>query len=947
MTETQAIDHTPINPKQLKDSFMKVNRMRMARTQEYLSTEQCHFLELLPLLFHINHPDLPGYVTEHTAAGISHYSPGYSALKAAKTLFPHIKLERRARHQMDIYSLFCMGSSGTIAYTRKSDFDIWLVHTPSLSKQQVEELAEKARYIETWAMRLRLEVHFFVLDPETFKQGQHDSLSSESSGSAQHYLLLDEFYRSSLHLAGRYPIWWLVPPEEEQQYEEYTFNLLATQIVDENDIIDFGGVGNIPANEFFGAAVWQLYKGISSPFKSVLKLVLMEVYASEYPHIDLLSLMYKKAIYSGTTNFVDIDPYIMMYRKVESYLMTRMDKERLDLFRKCFYFKINIRLSQKLKRLSMDWRRELMHEMVLDWGWDNEKLSTLDDQESWRIDNVIAERRLLINTFTTSYRFLSDFARRHSEVSRLSQAELNMLGRKLYAAFERKSGKIEVINRGIAPNILEHELSFYHVKNKDNPDSWLLYRGKIDPENLSKHNLLKRTESVIELLAWCHFNKVISSNTAMSLHSSDHKLSVKELKDVHAALEKLFPDGKIPYTDFKDLSQPARINTAGLFINIGLNSTPVNNTEESYLSSSRADALSYGALHENLAKSFDLVIATSWEEILIFHYKGIDGLLQCLCEYLRWAPLQSRTVPPAINGFSFSSTYSNNIANRIEELFSAVINTYYSHSAAERTRYVLMIEDIYYICEYRKDALRQEKINNYNKLVKLLGDARAEFSPVVFDKNTPWDTPLADIYKVNRGGTIQMFYFIQGKTVTIYIIDECGALFIQNIPFHDSQSLINHFTLFFGSTIKRRNFLCMENEQAIEDFPIEFYQLKKSGLHDYRITTIDVKPGMNARNYFNIEVIGNLHEDNKTTLTIYCEDQEFSSLEHGNNLFKAVASHVLEGRASGQPYPIYITDIDLSRSLLFDPEIDSLQTVHFLKYKKRIEDKLNAALAEL
>ncbi len=944
MASTSPVNY---NLSHLKDSFLKVNRMRLGRTAEFLSTEQGHFLELLPLLFHINHPELPGFISDHTVTGICAYSPGYSAFQAAKALFPQVKLERRACHQMDIYSLFCMGSSGTIAYTSKSDFDIWLVHAPTLSKQQIDELAEKARGIETWAMNLRLEVHFFILDPETFKQGQHDSLSSESSGSAQHYLLLDEFYRSSLLLAGRYPIWWLVPPDKEHQYDDYVNGLFKNRQVDEHDIIDFGGLAKIPPDEFFGAAVWQIYKGIGSPFKSLLKLILMEVYASEYPQIELLSQLYKRAIYSGTRDFIDIDPYLIMYRNVETYLSTRMDKERLDLFRKCFYFKINIRLSQKLKRMNIDWRREQMQTMVTDWGWDNDKLSILDDRDSWRIDNVMTERRLLINAFTTSYRFLSDFARKHSEVSRLSQGELNMLGRKLYAAFERKSGKIEIINRGIAPNILEPELSFYHVTNKDNPDSWSLYRGKIEPENTIKQKPLKRAGSAIELLVWCHFNKIIGSNTALSLHSSDHSLSVSELKDVYIALEKLFPGGKVPYTDFNDLSQPARINTAGLFINIGHKATPITNTDESYLSSSRDDALSYGALRENLTQSFDMVIATSWDEILIFHYSGIEGLFQCLCEYLRWAPVQSRITPPAVNVFSFCSTYSSNIISRIEDLFSAVINAYYSHSAAEHTRYVLMIEDVYYICDYRKGALHHERINSYKKLVKELGSAKTDFSPVVFDKNTTWDKPLANIYKINRAGMIQMFYLVQNKSVTIYIIDELGALFIQKVPFHDSQSLINHFTLFFASTIKRRNILNMGSEEVVDDFPIEFYQLKPRGPHGYQITVIELKPGMNNRNYFNIQVMGNLHEDNKTTLTIYCEDHEFSSLEHGNNLFTAVAGHVLKGRASGQTYPIYITDIDLSRSLLFDPEINSLQTIHFLKYKKRIEDKLNAAMKEL
>jgi adenylate cyclase class 1 len=46
-------------------------------------------------------------------------------------------------------------------------------------------------------------------------------------------------------------------------------------------------------------------------------------------------------------------------------------------------------------------------------------------------------------------------------------------------------------------------------------------------------------------------------------------------------------------------------------------------------------------------------------------------------------------------------------------------------------------------------------------------------------------------------------------------------------------------------------------------------------------------------------------------------------------------------------YPIYITDIDLSHRLAGVAGADQLQTVHYLEYKKLIEDQLNRALAAL
>jgi adenylate cyclase class 1 len=50
------------------------------------------------------------------------------------------------------------------------------------------------------------EVHFFLIDSEEFIQGASSPLSSESSGQTQHYLLLEEFYRTALFIAGRTPL---------------------------------------------------------------------------------------------------------------------------------------------------------------------------------------------------------------------------------------------------------------------------------------------------------------------------------------------------------------------------------------------------------------------------------------------------------------------------------------------------------------------------------------------------------------------------------------------------------------------------------------------------------------------------------------------------------------------------------------------------------------------
>jgi len=222
-----------------------------------------------------------------------------------------------------------------------------------------------------------------------------------------------------------------------------------------------------------------------------------------------------------------------------------------------------------------------------------------------------------------------------------------------------------------------------------------------------------------------------------------------------------------------------------------------------------------------------------------------------------------------------------------------------------------------------------------------------KFSPVIFDRKTIWHTPLSEIYKLNQPSVIQMHFYVENKQVNLYIVDERGSLYCQRIPFFDSKSLINHFNLFFSSISKRRNLLLTENSLPAEEISSEFYLITKKRDKTFTTKFIDVKQLPDTNNFFNIQVLGNLDNNKQTTLTIYCQEHEFSTLEYGDSIFSAVAKHILEQRSNGQTYPIYITDLDLPRNMLFETHAGTLQTIHFLNYKKRIEKSLNDALHKL
>ncbi len=933
-----------VDRRQLRRRFYGINRERLQRLRETLRPKQRQFLDLLPLLFHTNHPLLPGFVSKRTPFGISDYSPAKRGIEAARQLTRSFHYQKRALPTYRIHALYLMGSSGTIAYSENSDFDVWVCHQPGLTREQRNDLRRKTERISAWARAIELEVHFFVMDAERFRAGGEEALSAESSGKIQHQLLLDEFYRTGLLLAGRHPIWWLVPPEAEGHYDDYVRELKRRRFVRAGEDIDLGGLAEVPAGEFLGASLWQLYKAIDSPYKSLLKILLMEVYASEYPRVDLLSLRFKRAVYAGETDLDRLDPYVMLEAKVEEYLSAGGEHERLGLARRCFYFKVGERLSEPEPPARTSRRREVMRALTREWGWKSVDLHVLDARATWKIHRVLEERRILVDQLTRSYRMLSDFAREHRHTASIDPLDLHTLGRKLYASFERKAGKVEIINPGISRNLAEKHLGIVQKESEGDRQKWLLFRDDVGEEDAQREAPLKRAYGLVELLAWCYFNRLMDHGTVIGLRTRECGVSYGELHGILDCLQRSFPDARLGDARIEELARPPKVLQALLFINLGLDPMARLTRYGMHLTSNRTDALCYGGRWENLALSFDLVVLTSWQEVLTFRYTGPDALLDCLCDYLAWAPQGGGAVPRAPAAYSFSSTRGPLIAQRIEGLFQDVINCFYGLCKSDAARFVLRVAHRYYLLEPENRVPRYRQVVSLDGLLARLAEPREDFSPVILDAQTLRETPLPLIFEANRPAVVQFFYHVSGERVEVYIIDERASLFHQSLPFYDENALLSQFQRFLESV--RLRHAPRPGEGGAARDAVEYYRLEKRGPERWRAEPARIVRPDPGRNYFDVQVIAH-SVDRRTDYTLYCDHREFSSLQYGEDLYAEFTRHILQRREGGERYPIYITDIDVSRGLLGADPQGGMQTIHYLNYKKRIEDRLNRTLEHL
>ena len=916
-----------------------------------MSSSQQSFLDLLPLLVHTNHPLMPGYTEHDVPHGVSEYRPSKAALRAASKVARSFSVRPPAGRS--IQALFIMGSAGTIAQSVSSDLDIWICHRPDLREPDLAKLNEKCESIARWADRLDLEVHFFLMSAESFRESGAGRLSNESSGTAQHHLLLDEFYRSAILVAGCAPLWWVVPADVEHAYDRYAATLLKGRFIKPSEYLDFGSVAGISAAEFLGAALWQLAKAITAPHKSLLKILLLEAYAADYPRIDLLSLRFKRAVHTGEVELGALDPYLLLHDKVQEYLRAVGDQDRLELCRRCLYYKLDLTLSRPAGRV--DWRHDAASELAREWGWRDSDLAILDNRRSWKIDRTLGERQALVGALTRSYKRLSAFAREHTDEAMVSQRDMTILGRKLFAAFEQKAGKIEQVNLGIADDLSERHLTLQPVSQPGGQPFWLLHRGHLSAADPNGPSVVRRGWSALELIAWSHFNALLAPATRITV-CGDSRLQSRDLELVKEHLRRHVPARLASAPTFEAFAALPGLRTAALYVNLDSPTSRTRHRNGALLTTTRVDALSFSGWRDNLVQSIDYLVITTWGEILTSRYHGLDGLMACLCEHLRWVAASSGGDRHASSVSCCAPRHAATICTRLSSLFEQVVDWSAAPGVPTR-RYIIRGTDRYYVLQSSDTGVVHEFGGTFGELLEHLGAPNPLPASVTFDRFALDDPLMSRVFELNRAGRVQFFYQAIGNQARVIVLDEHGALFRDQPALHTEDALLAQFARFFDSIRLRQDSSPLAGDVTAPDASapddarltswrdaFDFYRIEETTPRNYVVERIDYVWPSQARGYFDVKVIGEVI-DGDTIFTLYCERREFSTREFGQRVFERVVEHILSRRRQAAPYPVYITDIDLSR-LPVAGNAEGRLTIHYLQYKKRIERQMNRALAE-
>ncbi|MDI9228036.1 class I adenylate cyclase, partial [Serratia bockelmannii] len=708
--------------------------------------------------------------------------------------------DKPASGELPITGVYSMGSTSSIGQSCSSDLDIWVCHQSWLDNEERTRLQQKCSLLEKWAASMGVEVSFFLIDENRFRHNESGSLGGEDCGSTQHILLLDEFYRTAVRLAGKRILWNMVPGEEEAHYDEYVLSLYAQGALTPNEWLDLGGLSSLSAEEYFGASLWQLYKSIDSPYKAVLKTLLLEAYSWEYPNTQLLATDIKHRLHQGEIVSFGLDAYCMMLERVTRYLTDINDTTRLDLARRCFYLKVCEKLS--LAKACVGWRREILSQLVSEWGWSEERLAMLDNRANWKIERVREAHNELLDAMMQSYRNLIRFARRNNLSVSASPQDIGVLTRKLYAAFEALPGKVTLVNPQISPDLSENDLTFIHVPvGRANRTGWYLYNQAPAMDSIVSHQPLEYNRYLNKLVAWAYFNGLLTPQTRLHIKSGN-LCDTAKLQELVADVSHHFPL-RLPAPTPKALYSPCEIRHLAIIVNLENDPTAAFRNQVVHFDFRKLDVFSFGQQQQCLVGSIDLLYRNSWNEVRTLHFSGEQSVLEALKTIL--GKMHQDAAPPeSVEVFCYSQHLRGLIRTRIQQLVSECIELRLSSTRLEPGRFkAVRVAGQTWGLFFERLSVSVQKLENAVEFYGAISNNKLHGLSIKVETDQVQLPPVVDGFASE--GIIQFFFedTSDDKGFNIYILDESNRVEVYHHCEGSKEELVRDVSRFYSSSHDR------------------------------------------------------------------------------------------------------------------------------------------------
>jgi len=532
---------------QNKKTYIAYNQFRKRIFSQLSPKESEAILYLLPWILSVNHPAVPGYIKElkkpFKVYGLEKEREIHKKEAAFKTRFglkSELSFMRFRANENIIEGLYTIGSVGTVSQTSRSDCDIWIcIDRKKFDDKELNQLVLKINLIKDWFdANFRMPIFFFVTDLDDIRTCNYGNIGMESSGSTQKNILKEEFYRTTILICGKIPLWWVCydehkPADYNELSESYAYGSLG-----DYDFIDLGNLESVDRSEYFGSALWQFNKSLTHPLKSIIKMLLMEMLLVA-PREELLCHRFRQHVLSQKTNQAFMDPSMFTMDAVLRY-NEGVEEETLEFIKKCFYLCYEVRLQSKKLTL----KETLCRPIFKQYAIDRKEIYRLNDFARWTLHEQMEFGDQALTLLLNIYNGITLLQKGIAQG--IAPQDLTIIGRKLSSCLEKRTNKIPIVHKPLEN--LNLPTLVFNVEGK----TWRVYPAKEETRTLVE------SMDIVYCIAYLVWNDVYAPGQ-VRMNPNQTPVSIQEIMGLARRIREMFGFYDISSIDFQNFLKPERV----------------------------------------------------------------------------------------------------------------------------------------------------------------------------------------------------------------------------------------------------------------------------------------------------------------------------------------------------------------------------------------------------
>ncbi|WP_269764202.1 class I adenylate cyclase [Desulfobacula toluolica] len=391
-------------------AFSNYNMVRMREAVRNLSTKKLEIFIKIPFLLHINSPGYPGFIeTRVPAHGIWNFEQSgfYNEIIKAK-IFPKSIIENNQIDSPAILGFYHIGSIGTFTQSIGSDFDYWIIiDKKKFSKERYDALEKKLDAILRYCREsYDQKVSFFIMDQREIKNNCYAPFKGEETLTVPKIFLKEEFYRTFLMIAGKIPVWSVLPGKKDlEKTGIWNSDGLTAQILSMyDDLIDLGQITSIPIEDVLKGFLWHICKSKADPIKAVIKATMIFCYGfSQKLPQTLLCEKIKQGYSTAGIDDYGVDPYKALFDQILEFHDIE-DPKGLSLIKNAVFFRLCEYPDVKLPDKNTP-KRYLLDKYILRWKLNKNQVKKLLSYSNWSESEKLVLEKTYINRLAQMYNY--------------------------------------------------------------------------------------------------------------------------------------------------------------------------------------------------------------------------------------------------------------------------------------------------------------------------------------------------------------------------------------------------------------------------------------------------------------------------------------------------------------------------------------------------------------